>query len=207
MSKPRALKPMFSLTPVEFRNSPIAGRGIFARRRFAPGAVVVPYAPKHQRVRDGSAEALAAAKTKLTLVSDDHWVLIPDTSVPGGWLANHSCNPNAAIHSSGAGHIQATRVIEPGEEVTIFYGWVTLNEPRRDPCRCGKPTCRGFINFDVTDADGGAFETETPEGVALRARLDEYFAFLKSINQAQVIDTVLSGLAWLRARAPRAYER
>ena len=198
MPKRRSLKPMFSLSPVEFRNSAIAGRGVFARRRFAPGDVVAAYAPKQRRVPIDDPEADAAADTKLTLMSDGQWVIIPDTSVPGGWLCNHGCDPNAAIYSSGEGRIQCTRPISPGEEVTIFYGWVTRNEPERDPCRCGSASCRGFINFDVSDADARHWETPTPEGEALKARLDEYAAYLHSIDQEQVLDTVLSTLASMR---------
>lgn len=98
MSKSKSrVKPMFSLSPVEFRDSPIAGRGVFARRHFKPGDVVVAYAPRQRRVGVRDPEAIAAAETKLTLLSEGNTVIIPDTSVPGGWLCNHSCSPNAAI--------------------------------------------------------------------------------------------------------------
>jgi SET domain-containing protein len=199
MKKHTARKAMFSLSPVEFRNSAIAGRGVFARRRFEPGDTVVAYAPKQRRVDVAAPEAIDAAGTKLTLLSDRAWVIIPDTSVPGGWLCNHSCNPNAAIYSSGAGRIQCTRAIAPGEEVTIFYGWVTSGEPRRDPCRCGAPGCRGFINFDVSREDAANVDAETDAGRAFRQRLDEYAAFLHAIGQEQVMDTIEGTLAELRA--------
>src|SRR5271166_3676480 len=152
MSKGRSRKAMFSLAPVTFRNSEIAGRGVFARRRFEPGEVVVAYAPRQRKLDTRDPEAAAAAETKLTLLSGDK-VIVPDTGVPGGWLCNHSCEPNAAVYSSGEGRIQCTRPIAPGEEVTIFYGWVSHNEPGRDPCRCGSSRCRGTINFDLTDED------------------------------------------------------
>ncbi|HEY3235764.1 MAG TPA: SET domain-containing protein, partial [Polyangiaceae bacterium] len=134
MVKRRPLKPMFSLSPVLFRDSPIEGRGVFAKRRFAPGDVILAYAPKQRRIEARDPEAVAAAASKLTLLSETWWVIIPDTSVPGGWLCNHSCDPNAAIYSDGEGRIQCVRSIVPGEEVTIFYGWVTQNQPGRDPC-------------------------------------------------------------------------
>src|ERR1019366_3454197 len=139
MSKNRRVKPMFSLSPVEFRDSPIAGRGVFARRPFRTGDVVVPYAPRQRKVDARDPEAVAAAETKLTLLSEQRFVIIPDTSVPGGWLCNHSCHPNAAIFSDREGRVQCTRPIAPGDEVTIFYGWVSHNEPERDPCRCAAP--------------------------------------------------------------------
>src|SRR6202046_3568242 len=113
--KRRAVKPMFSLSPVLFRDSPIGGRGVFARRRFEAGDVVVPYAPKQRKVSAESPEAVAASATRLTLLSGDR-VIIPDTRVPGGWLCNHSCNPNATLYASGEGRIRCTRPISPGEE-------------------------------------------------------------------------------------------
>jgi hypothetical protein len=207
VAKGRPLKRMFSLSPreggVEFRTSTIAGRGVFAKQSFEPGDVVTAYAPKQRRVDASHPDAIGAAKTKLTLLSEGQWVIIPDTDVPGGWLCNHSCAPNAAIFSDGAGRIQCTKPIAPGDEVTVFYGWVTMNEPERDPCLCGSPQCRGTINFDVTDADAehitvrdGALLT-TDE--ALARRLEEYGAFLRSIGQEHVQKTIATTLARMRS--------
>jgi hypothetical protein len=192
MKRP-AVKPMFSLSPVLFRDSPIGGRGVFARRRFEPGEVIVPYAPRQRKVDADSAEAVAASATRLTLLSGDR-VIIPDTRVPGGWLSNHSCNPNATLYAAGEGRIQCLRAIVPGEEVTIFYGWVSRNDPRRDPCRCGAARCRGFINFDVSDADAEHVEiVDGPRvvfGEAIRSRFEEYGEFLRSIGQEQVKEAI-----------------
>jgi hypothetical protein len=203
MKKGQARKVMFSASPVQFRDQSIAGRGVFARKRFEPGDVIVPYAPKQRRLAASDPEAQAAAETKLTLLSDGAWVIVPDTSVPGGWLCNHSCNPNAALYSSGEGRIQCLRTIAPGQEVTIFYGWVTLNEPVRDPCLCGSPGCRGSINFDVSEADARELDDEGPRGQAVRARLDEYGEYLRSIGQEQVLETIADALSTLRRAARR----
>jgi hypothetical protein len=202
MSKGRPVKPMFSLSPVQFRDSAIAGRGVFARKRFQPGDVVVAYAPRQKKVAMRDPEAVAAAETKLTLLSGDR-VIIPDTSVPGGWLCNHSCEPNAALYASGEGRIQAMRPIAPGDEVTIFYGWVSHNEPNRDPCRCGAARCRTTINFDLSDEDAAHAELVDGELVldsALRARLDEYGDFLRSIGQEQVEEAIRATLLRLKMR-------
>jgi SET domain-containing protein len=198
MPKPR--KPKFSLAPVEFREHSIAGRGVFAKRRFKPGEVILPYAPKQRRLDVEDPEATLAAQSKLTLLSEQWTVIVPDTSVPGGWLCNHSCNPNSAIYSDREGRIQCIRAIAPGEEVTIFYGWVTQNEPGRDPCLCGAARCRGFINFDLSDQDAALVEDESEAGQAVRARLAEYIAFLSSIGQEQVEETILRTLATQRTR-------
>lgn len=193
---------MFSLSAVEFRNSTIAGMGVFAKRRFMPGDFIVAYAPKQRRLDARDPEALAASTTKLTLLSEGRWVIIPDTSVHGGWLCNHSCQPNAALFSDGQGRIECTRPIAPGEEIKIFYGWVTRNEPERDPCLCGAAECRGFINFDLSDADatcvdvvGGALVARDDD---FRHRLEEYGAFLDSIGQEQVRDVIASTLATMK---------
>ncbi|HEY3818207.1 MAG TPA: SET domain-containing protein-lysine N-methyltransferase [Polyangiaceae bacterium] len=203
-SKRRAIKPMFSLSPVLFRNSDIAGRGVFARRRFEPGEVVVAYAPRQRRVPAKSPEAAAASHTKLTLLSGDQ-VIIPDTAVPGGWLCNHSCDPNATLYASGDGRIQCLRPIAPGDEVTIFYGWVSENEPERDPCRCGSPRCRGFINFDVTDEDAAHVEVvDGPQVVmddVVRTKFEEYGAYLRSIGQDQVTEAIANALVRIKGRA------
>jgi SET domain-containing protein len=200
VAKPRASKAMFSLAPVLFRDSAIEGRGVFARKAFAPLDVVVPYAPKQKRVLADSPEANAAAETKLTLFAPDGTVIVPDTSVPGGWLCNHSCNPNAALYSSNEACIRSTRPIRPGEEVTIFYGWVTHNEPKRDPCRCGAPNCRRYINFDLSDADAEHCESDTEQGHAFRERFQAYADYLVTIEQEQVLDVIAARLAQLRAQ-------
>lgn len=203
VSKRSTPKSMFSLSPVEFRDSGIAGRGVFARKRFAAGDVVVAYAPRQRRVDAKAAEAVAAAETRLTLLSDGQ-VIIPDTTVPGGWLCNHSCNPNAAIFASGQGRIQCTRAIAPGEEVTVFYGWVSHNEPRRDPCLCGAPRCRGFINFDLSDDDATHVEITAQNKVVvddvLARRFAEYAEFLQSIGQEQVQEVIASTLVRIKLR-------
>ncbi|HEX2672999.1 MAG TPA: SET domain-containing protein-lysine N-methyltransferase, partial [Polyangiaceae bacterium] len=115
-----------------------------------------------------------------------------------GWLCNHSCNPNAAIYSDREGRIQCTRPILPGQEVTIFYGWVTQNEPERDPCLCGASRCRGFINFDVSTRDAELIEEDSDAGRAVRARFEEYIGFLMSIGQEQVEETIVRTLSNLR---------
>jgi hypothetical protein len=200
MKKAHRRKAMFSLSPVEFRDSGIAGRGVFARKRFDPGDLVVAYAPTQRRIAADDPEASAAAESRLTLLSEGSFVIIPDTSVPGGWLCNHSCNPNAAIYSDGAGRIQCIRPIAPGDEVTIFYGWVTENDPGRDPCRCGSRRCRGFINFDISSEEARQMDDDTPTGDTFRRRLVEYGEFLRSIEQEQVEETIATVLARIRAR-------
>jgi SET domain-containing protein len=206
VTKAGKIKPIFRLSPVEFRDSKISGRGVFARRRFNPGDNVVAYAPKQRRVDAKDPEAIAAAETRLTLLAEEKFVIIPNTGVPGGWLCNHSCEPNASIYSDGEGRIQCTRPIAPGDEVTIFYGWVTHNEPERDPCRCGSQRCRRFINFDLSDEDAEHAHVLDDNRVVLddvlQRRLAEYGAYLRSIGQEQVQQAIANTLVRIKLRKP-----
>ncbi len=186
-----------------YEHSGIEGRGVFARRVFERGETIVPYAPKLRRLDRSDPEAAALSATKLTLLTNDGSVLVPDTEMPGGWLCNHSCDPNADLYASGDGRIQCRRRIAPGQEITIFYGWVTENQPERDPCRCGTARCRGAINFDVSDADAACFEADTEAGERVRQRLDAYREFLAPIEQEHVLATVIDRLRRLAARRPR----
>jgi hypothetical protein len=206
MGGKKNVKAMFSLAKpaVEFRQSSIAGRGVIAKRAFALGEVIVAYAPAHRRLAPDHPDAVAAASSKITMLADGGAVIVvPDPRTPGGWLCNHSCNPNATLFTSGAGRIQCTRPIEPGDEVTIFYGWVSHNEPSRDPCLCGATECRGFINFDLSDDDVSKVEIrggkiQSTDG-AFRQRLAEYGEFLESIGQEHVRGVIANALARRKA--------
>ena len=74
------------------------------------------------------------------------------------------------------------------------------NEPERDPCRCAARTCRGFINFDLSDRDAALVHGDSADSVAVRQRLSEYSAYLASIGQEQVEDTIVRTLETMRAR-------
>jgi hypothetical protein len=185
-------KSKWTLAPVLYKNSAIEGRGVFARQRFLPGDAIVPYAPKQRRLDASDPEAIAASSSKQTLLSGGTNVIIPDTSVPGGWLCNHSCEPNAELYSDGEGRVQCVRPITPGDEVTIFYGWVTEN--------CGSARCRGYINFDVSSKDAAHFDDDTPEGAAFRRRFAEYRDFVLPIGQEHVLTTIANKAASMRAR-------
>lgn len=116
------------------------GNGIFARRRLKADLVLGEILGEHL---------------------DDH----PEDSsyvmeLPSGRLldpaaplrfVNHSCDPNCEIFywEAGEGEVQEDRLwlqtirpIEPGQELLIDYSWPA---DAAIPCRCGAPTCRGWI--------------------------------------------------------------
>ena len=68
-------------------------------------------------------------------------------------FVNHSCEPNCRfdyfdLASPGGGpacrrvFLLAMDKIRPGDQLTIDYGWSAQGAI---PCRCGAPTCRGWI--------------------------------------------------------------
>ena len=126
----RPVRTMFSLVPVEFRDSAVAGRGVFARRRFRPGEVVVAYAPKQRKLDARDPAAIEAAESKVTLLSGRD-VIIPDTTVPGGWQT-------VSLSSSDLGSTAGFSVaLPPGYELQIrprsglaFFSCSTGQQPR-----------------------------------------------------------------------------
>ena len=50
----------------------------------------------------------------------------------------------------------------------------------------------------MSDADARHLEEDGPLGDAVRARFDEYGAYLHSIDQEQVLETIADALATLR---------
>ncbi|WP_145052131.1 SET domain-containing protein [Lignipirellula cremea] len=76
---------------------------------------------------------------------------------------NHSCDPNCELFiyedegdptPADRLHVAALRTIEPGEELTIDYGWPAHYAIR---CLCGTAVCRGWIvapeELDDVDPD------------------------------------------------------
>jgi len=68
-------------------------------------------------------------------------------------FVNHSCEPNCEfdwfdlVPEGGSQAVRrvyliALREIKPGEELTIDYNW---SAEGAIACRCGAPTCRGWI--------------------------------------------------------------
>jgi len=71
------------------------------------------------------------------------WYLDGRTSEHISKYVNHSCEPNCYLHTEGMrAFVMARRDIALGEELTYDY---LFDEEVREPCRCGAPSCRGYI--------------------------------------------------------------
>ena len=127
----------------EVRESPIQGRGLFAREPLAAGEIV---AVKGGYVLEGHRwralePVLGPAEIQLT---EDLVIapVRPDERDGAMLFTNHSCEPNIAIQ--GQIVFVAMRDIAPGEELT--HDWATTDDgDYAMACRCARPSCRGTI--------------------------------------------------------------
>jgi uncharacterized protein len=138
----------------EVRRSPVHGMGAFALRRIRKGTRIVEYLG--ERVSHEEADRRYEDKD----VTDAHTFLfivdsktVIDAGVDGNdaRFLNHSCKPNCeSVIENRRVFIEATRTIEPGEEMTYDY---QIQREIDDPpgieqvfaCRCGFPQCRGTM--------------------------------------------------------------
>lgn len=127
----------------EVRESPIHGRGLFARESLAEGEVVCV---KGGYVFDRATlkavpEWYRAAEIQLT---EDLFIgpAFEEEREGSMVFSNHSCEPNIGVR--GQIVFVAMRDIEAGEELT--HDWATTDDDDYElDCRCGAKTCRGVI--------------------------------------------------------------
>jgi hypothetical protein len=121
-------------TDVEIKQSPIDRVGVFAKKDFNAGDVVLVWDTSHviediNRLSEAENDALARYKNTWILMQE------PMRSV------NHSCEPNTR---SDDGKDVAIRYIPAGEEITTDYR-AEMKTGERMECRCGTPSCKGYI--------------------------------------------------------------
>lgn len=153
---------------LEVRESPLHGRGVFARQAIAAGTRLLEYAGE----RIGKEESLRRCQAGNVYIIglDEHWDIDGAVGENPARLINHSCEPNCeavieeevtlqlaadqepkpgelsceGMTSESHIYIDAVRDIVPGEEITFNYGF-DLADYQEHPCRCGKPDCVGYI--------------------------------------------------------------
>jgi uncharacterized protein len=141
--------------PYVVRNSPIHGRGVFARRTIRKGAYIIEY--RGQRVSLAEAERRPDSDPRNpyhTFLFELHDGRVIDAAVRGNaarWI-NHSCAPNCIpVEDDDARvFIEAKRTIRAGEELSYDYqltvpGHITKKMKAGYACRCGAPRCRGTM--------------------------------------------------------------
>ena len=125
----------FESKDLEIRKLPSgAGRGVFARRRFVPGELVMEI--------DGQVIDEEGYTSLYCMDLGKGRVLEP--GVPGG-IVNHSCDPNCQLIQLGKYQLglEALVNIQPNRELTYNYGWPA--EVGVQKCYCGSLRCRKYI--------------------------------------------------------------
>ena len=138
---------------MEARDSAIHGKGVYAARDIPRGTRIVEYTG--ERITKAEARRREEARLERLRSGGDGCVYVFDVNkrydLDGrstdnlARLINHSCEPNCRSENI-RGHIWiiAAKDIPFGQELTFDYGF-PFSEWRMHPCRCGAPTCVGFI--------------------------------------------------------------
>lgn len=138
------------------RQSPIHGRGVFARRNIPAGTRIIEYQGK--RITSAEADRRHPANqddpfhTFFFVLSSGKVIDGNDQGNDARWI-NHACDPNCESEEGRGGkrvYIKAKRDIARGEELNYDYGLVmddkiTAQDQRDYACRCGSPKCRGTM--------------------------------------------------------------
>lgn len=153
---------------LEIRASPLHGRGVFARQPIAAGTRLLEYSG--ERITKAESLRRCEAGNVFIIGLDDTWDIDGAVGENPARYINHSCAPNCeavieeevtlelaseppatpddlrceGMNSESRIYIDAVRDIAAGEELTFNYGY-DLDNYDEHPCRCGAPTCVGFI--------------------------------------------------------------
>ena len=125
------------------RESPIHGKGLFARESLRVGEIVVIKGGYifDRTTRDEIEKSLGPAEVPVA----DGFFIGPrgQTERDGSMIfSNHSCDPNIGVQ--GQIVFVAMRDICAGEELT--HDWATTDDEDYEmECRCGASACRGII--------------------------------------------------------------
>ena|SRR5690349_8927019 len=128
---------------IEVRDSPIEGRGLFARQPLPAGAVVSRLGGRlvsWSELRELIADPQQPYVDTISFSETEHLVLPPRR--PNGY-GNHSCDPN--LWWIGPYELATRRPVSTGEELTNDYATSTADPDFTLRCGCGAALCRGTV--------------------------------------------------------------
>ena len=128
---------------VKIDRSPIHGFGGFAKIAIPKGARVIEYLG----IKISKQESLRRCEinNEYIFAINDEWDLDGNIEWNPARFLNHSCSPNCeVVLENDRLWITASRDIQPGEEITLNYGY-DLESYKEHPCRCGAANCAGYI--------------------------------------------------------------
>jgi len=145
------LRHSYVIKKAEVRNSPISGKGVFAKELIKKGEIIAVWGGDiiTKKELDGLYKKGFKNIYHYATQIADGFYLISDRN--GKFLEdddyfNHSCEPNAGIK----GHLVmvAMKDIMPGEEITYDYAMTDVGLKYRFKCNCGKRSCRKIITSE-----------------------------------------------------------
>jgi uncharacterized protein len=128
---------------IEVRDSPIHGRGMFARESIGSEEIALIWGGTV--FSDADIQAGRANPSSLVLIEEGIYLADPvDAPVGTDYCLNHSCDSNLWMRDAIT--LVTRDVIEEDEELTIDYAlWETNPEWTLSPCNCRSPFCRGRV--------------------------------------------------------------
>lgn len=149
---------------IEVRNSPIHGRGVFARVAIKKGTRIIEYKGARMTQKQSDIVYGGTSDTGHTFLFtlNDYYVIDGNKNSNAARWINHGCNPNCESETeeddSGRPEkervfIHAIRNIKAGDELTYDY-LITLDEPHTKrmqkiwKCLCGAKNCKGTMLAD-----------------------------------------------------------
>lgn len=143
------LKPGIVIAPwidprVEVRDSPLHGRGMFARESFGSNEVVLIWGGTV--FTEAELKVGKAKPGSVTLIEEGLYLGDPAGAPEADdFCLNHSCDSNLWMRDAIT--LVTRDVVEEDEELTIDYAlWETDPTWRIGACRCGSPRCRGVVS-------------------------------------------------------------
>ena len=134
--------------------SPIAGKGVFAKRKIPKGSRIIEYKGKRRKILDLLAEQSESHRAN-PYIFHLHESVVIDGATRGNdaRFINHSCEPNCEAYTfDDRVYIYASRDIRRGEELTFDYqlrpalsGTEIMQDDENYRCNCGSARCRGTM--------------------------------------------------------------
>src|SRR6185437_16895716 len=123
---------------VEVREHSLAGKGLFATQLIKQGDTVWRLDTNEPKLIYEEKIRLPPEEQSLAFQFKDRYIICHD----GSQYMNHSCDPNTWWASDTA--LEASRDIQPGEEITYDYVTADISPEWTAPwaCTCGSPLCR-----------------------------------------------------------------
>ena len=137
----------------ELKDSKIHGKGLFAIDHIKSGEKIVDF--EGELITCEEAMKKPEADSIFLLNVDDEWDLDCSVKYNEGKFINHSCCPNAELHTGDKkAWFIAVKDIKPGDEITFDYN---LSYDEVEKCLCNSESCRGYMNdpdeIAETDSD------------------------------------------------------